>query len=263
MQNDLKTVAESEQKANRETSDRTWPVPRKPWAMKMNWHDLLFMHWRVSLNALRQLIPKTLEIDTFDASPWIGVVPFRMTGVAPRMVPSIPFLSSFPELNVRTYVTLNGKPGVWFFCLEATNPLAVRVARSFFHLPYMDAKIELKNCKEGNIGKWIGYRSTRTHRGEKPATLSVNYRPIGDTFKAQPASLEHFLTSRYCLYSANAKQEVFRGEIEHDPWELREAQAITKKNTMTDWLGIDLPAEPPILHFAKCTKVKAWTLDKC
>ena len=244
-------------------SDRTWSVPPKPWAMKMNWHDLLFMHWRVSYDSLRALIPEPLEIDSFDGSPWIGVVPFRMTGVAPRLVPSIPFFSSFPELNLRTYVTLDGKPGVWFFCLEATNPIAVRVARKFFHLPYMDAKIELKNSQESNTGKWIGYRSTRTHRGEKPATLDVNYRPIGDSFQAKPDTLEHFLTARYCLYSANSKNEIYRGEIEHDPWELREAQAITKQNTMTDWLGIELPDVPPVLHFAKFTRVVAWTLDKC
>ncbi|MFK7766690.1 MAG: YqjF family protein [Mariniblastus sp.] len=231
--------------------------------MKMNWHDLLFMHWRTDYETLRGLIPEPLEIDTFDGTPWIGIVPFRMSGVAPRLVPSLPYLSSFPELNVRTYVTLNGKPGVWFFCLEATNPVAVRVARSLFHLPYMDAKIELGNCEKSNVGKWIRYRSTRTHRGETPASLHINYRPIGDSFNAQPDSLEHFLTSRYCLYSANRKNEIYRGEIEHEPWELREAQAITKHNTMTDWLGIELPDEPPILHFAKSTKVVAWTLDKC
>lgn len=228
----------------------------------MNWHDLLFMHWRVDAAFLRNLIPEQVEIDTFDGSAWIGVVPFRMTGVAPRFVPNIPLMSSFPELNVRTYVTVDGKPGVWFFCLEATNPIAVRVARKFFHLPYMDAKIEMTNCGESDNGKWIGYKSTRTHRDEQPAELRVDYRPIGPSYQAEPGTLEQFLTARYCLYSSNRNNDVFRGEIDHDPWELREAQAVIKSNTMTDWLGIELPDEPPLLHFAKTTRVVAWYLDK-
>ena len=230
--------------------------------MRMNWHDLLFMHWRVDLDLLQNLVPPGVEIDTYDGEAWIGVVPFRMSGVAPRFVPSIPMISSFPELNVRTYVTVDGKPGVWFFCLEATNPIAVRIARQFFHLPYMDAKIECRNCGSSDNGKWIGYRSTRTHRSEKPAILKVDYRPIGSVFQADPGTLEQFLTARYCLYSANKSNEIFRGEIDHDPWELREAQAVIKQNTMTDWLGIQLPDETPLLHFAKTTRVKAWYIDR-
>ena len=220
------------------------------------------MHWRVEVDSLRPFIPESLEIDTFDGSAWIGIVPFRMTGVAPRFVPSIPYLSAFPELNVRTYVTIDGKPGVWFFCLEATNPIAVRVARKLFHLPYMDANIELANCDSCNKGKWIGYQSTRTHRGESPAHLNVEYRPIGSPFEASPDSLEDFLTSRYCLYSANSQNTIFRGEIDHPPWQLREAQAIVNENTMTDWLGIDIPNDAPVLHFAKDTKVKCWALHQ-
>jgi uncharacterized protein YqjF (DUF2071 family) len=226
----------------------------------MKWHDLLFMHWPVETDAIRHLIPSSLELDTFDGMAWLGIVPFRMTGVAPRFVPNVPFISNFPELNVRTYVTVNGRPGVWFFCLEATNPLAVRIARKFFHLPYMDAKIELKNCNCENNGKWIGYKSTRTHKNELPAKLKLDYRPIGSSFHAQPGSLESFLTSRYCLYSADRQGRVYRGEVDHEPWKLREAQAIVKENTMADWLGIQLPEEKPILHFSKETKVVAWSI---
>lgn len=230
--------------------------------MRMNWHDLLFMHWRIEPDILQALLPGSVSVDTFDGSAWLGIVPFRMSDVAPRFVPGIPFISSFPELNVRTYVTVDGKPGVWFFCLEATNPIAVRIARKFFHLPYMDAKIKLSNCRKCDHGKWIKYNSERTHRGEQPAKLKVDYRPIGKPIFAATRSLEHFLTSRYCLYSANKRGDVFRGEIEHEPWELREAQAIVKENTMTDWLGIKLPDEPPVLHFSKFTRVVAWTLDR-
>src|SRR6185295_16469197 len=111
-----------------------WPLPRQPWIMSMQWHDLLFMHWPVPTEALRAFIPAPLAIDTFDATAWIGVVPFRMAGVTPRGVPALPWLSAFPELNVRTYVTLDAKPGVWFFSLDAGNPIAVEAARDAFHL---------------------------------------------------------------------------------------------------------------------------------
>lgn len=230
--------------------------------MRMQWHDLLFMHWRIEQDALQWLIPDGLEIDTFDGSAWIGVVPFKMSGVAPRFVPNVPFMSCFPELNVRTYVTINGKPGVWFFCLEATNPIAVRIARKFFHLPYMDAKIEVGDSHKKNRGQWIGYRSVRSHPGELPAKFKVDYRPIGKPFQANPGSLEEFLTSRYCLYSADKQGMIYRGEIDHAPWLLSHAQAIIRENSMTDWMGVQLPSETPLLHFARHTKVIAWTLEE-
>ncbi len=241
-------------------TDRTWPLPASPWVMKMNWHDLLFMHYRVPAEQLRKLIPTQLEIDTFEGSAWIGVVPFRMTGVAPRFVPPVPGLSSFPELNVRTYVQLNGKPGVWFFSLDATNPLAVRFARSTFHLKYMDAKISFRGKDQSCDGTWIGYKSTRTHKGEPPAALDCEYRPIGDVYRAGPESLEHFLTARYCLYSANSTGKVFRGEIDHDPWELQQAQAIINDNSMLNGLTIDLLDENPTLHYAKRVSARAWAI---
>src|SRR4051794_18976444 len=118
---------------------RPWPVPQSPWVMAMQWLDLLFMHWPVPAKALRSYIPRNLEIDTYDGTAWIGVVPFRMAGVRPRMTPALPWLSAFPELNVRTYVTIGGKPGVWFFSLDAGNPVAVEGARSLFHLNYYNA----------------------------------------------------------------------------------------------------------------------------
>src|SRR6266508_3536850 len=124
-----------------DTAHRPWPLPQRPWIMRMQWHDLLFMHWPVNRDALRRYIPPRLEIDTFDGSAWIGVVPFRMSGVVPRLLPPVPYLSAFPELNVRTYVSAEGKPGVWFFSLDAGNPIAVEAARDVFHLPYYNAQM--------------------------------------------------------------------------------------------------------------------------
>jgi len=111
--------------------------------MRQKWHDLLFMHWRIPPQTLRPLIPPALDLDIFEGSAWLGIVPFRMTGVRLRATPSIPGLSAFPELNVRTYIVAGGKPGVWFFSLDAASALAVATARAWFHLPYFRARMSL------------------------------------------------------------------------------------------------------------------------
>lgn len=253
----------SENSANQNDSHANFKSPSGRWLMRMVWHDLLFMHWKVDATRLRELIPASLKIDTFEGEAWIGIVPFRMTGVSLRYTPDFPWLSKFPELNVRTYVLgPDGKPGVWFFSLDATNPIAVRGARWLYHLNYVDAKISLEKVQGRECGTWIKYRSNRTHRGEFPAKLKVEYRPIGEPFEAQPGTRDHWLTSRYALYSASPAGQVFQGDVEHDPWELREAQAIVHSNTMTEGLGIELPADAPVLHFAQTTDVVAWPLRK-
>lgn len=131
-----------------------------------------------------------------------------------------------------------------------------------FHLPYMDVRIDVGDSHKKNKGQWIGYRSVRSHPGELPAKFKIDYRPIGKSFQANAGSLEEFLTARYCLYSADKQGKIFRGEIDHEPWHLQEAQAIIHENTMTDWMGVQLPNETPLLHFAKHTKVIAWTLEE-
>src|SRR5580693_1769927 len=158
-----------------ETAHRPWPLPAGLWVMAQSWHDLLFAHWPVDARKLRALVPESLEIDQFEGQAWLAVVPFRMTGVRLRGTPAMPWLSSFPELNVRTYVTLGGKPGVWFFSLDAGNPLAVAIARSWFHLPYFRAQMF---CEERD--GWIYYRSERTHRDVPSGLLEARYRPVGE-----------------------------------------------------------------------------------
>src|SRR5690349_6710130 len=125
----------------RKLDHRPWPVPSRPWIMAQNWHELLFAHWRVPVEAVRPLVPQGLEIDLFAGDAWLSVVPFRMSGVRLRGTPALPWLSSFPELNVRTYVCAEGRPGVWFFSLDAASRLAVGVARAWFHLPYFNARM--------------------------------------------------------------------------------------------------------------------------
>jgi hypothetical protein len=201
---------------------------------------------------MRGLIPPGLDIDTFDGDAWLGVVPFRMSGVRPRFTPPLPGLHAFAELNLRTYVVCEGKPGVWFFSLDAASRIAVRAARAFFHLPYFDARMSSR--REGAVV----YRSERIHRGAPQAFFAASYRGTG-----RPASgeLERWLTERYCLYAVSRAGRLFRGEIHHRPWRLESAEAEVERLDMTRILGFDLPRQKPLLHFAERLDVVAWLLE--
>jgi len=220
----------------------------------MSWHDLLFMHWPVPKEALRPLIPPALEVDTFDGHAWIGVVPFRMTGVRPRFLPSVPALSDFPEINLRTYVTAGDRPGVWFFSLDAHNKVAVRLARASYGLPYFDARMSCETEPDGTVA----YRSERTHKGAAPARFVARYRPTGELPGSRPGTVEHFLTERYCLYSAGRGGRVRRGEIHHELWPLRGAAVEVEELEMTGQIGLKLPDSQPLLHFSERLDVYAW-----
>lgn len=237
-----------------QTSHRPWPLPSSPWIMAQSWHNLLFAHWPVEGKKLRALIPKQLALDTFEGQAWLGIVPFYLTGVRSRWSPPLPWLSSFPELNVRTYVTAENKPGVWFFSLEAANSLAVAAARATFHLPYFTARMQ---C--GEKDGWVRYQSERTHKNAPAAFMHLKYRGTGDLFEpCAGGSLEYFLTERYCLYSAASDGRVYRGEIHHPPWRLQPAQAEFTPHTMANAAGVNLPPQEPLLHFARRQDMVAW-----
>ncbi len=244
--------------AEQARTDRTWPLPRQPWVMRMRWSELLFAHWPVEPKTLTSLLPAGVALDTRDGKAWIGVVPFRMSDVALRLCPPLSGLSRFLELNVRTYVTVGGKPGVWFFSLDAGSRLAVRVARATFNLPYMDATMAVGRTPEGNIH----YQSERTHRGEPKASFDVSYAAAGEFREAEPGSLAQWLTGRYCLYSTNRRGRIFRGEIDHPPWSLAPASYTQRTNTMAAGLGVHCDAEPHLL-FAKPVDVHAWLVAPC
>lgn len=237
-------------------SHRPWPLPNGRWVMEQRWHDLLFAHWRVRKELLRQHVPGGLEIDTYQGQAWLGAVPFRMEGVRLRYAPAIPRTSRFPELNVRTYVKHGEKAGVWFFSLDAASKLAVTVARAWFHLPYFFARM---SCEER--GGWIEYISERKERNSASAVLRGKYRAEGESFHAAKGTLEHFLTERYCLYSADAEGNLKRGEIHHLPWNMQLARAEISENSMTKGLGLALGA-PELLHFSRRQDVAVWPLRR-
>ncbi len=228
--------------------------------MRMTWSDLLFAHWSVEPDAVASLLPAGVTLDTRDGKAWVGVVPFTMSNVTSRLCPPVPGLSRFLELNVRTYVSVGGKPGVWFFSLDAASRIAVRVARATFNLPYMDAKMSLRQDEGGAVH----YQSQRTHRGEPAANYDASYSAVGEFFAAEPGSLEHWLTARYCLYSANRRGRIFRGEIDHPPWSLATAQYTERTNTMGNGFDIDFRFEgEPHLLSAKPVDVRAWVVSRC
>ncbi len=226
--------------------------PSGPWVMVQRWHDLLFAHWRCELSDLRPLIPAPLEIETFDGTPWISVIPFYMTGVRMRATPPVPTANAFLELNVRTYVMLDGIPGIWFFSLDCESTLAVMGARMGISLPYFRADMRMRRGDKG-----FEYDSQRWSINGTPAAFSGTYRGVGLPFTPPPDSLDHFLAERYCLYSSDGKR-IWRGDIFHPRWSLQAAEAQIDTNSMIAAAGISAPGHEPLLHFSEFQDVRFW-----
>lgn len=234
------------------TDHRPFPVPDRRWTWRQTWHDLLFAHWPLPHDDLRPLVPAQLTLQTFDGSAWLGVVPFRMTGVTRRPLPALPWLSSSLELNLRTYVEHGGKPGVWFLSLDASNPAAVWGARLLFHLPYFHARMDIS----GRDGDFV-YRSTRR---EDPAGLAfaARYAPIAEPAETTAGTLEHWLTARFCLYAEGPDGGIRRTDIHHPPWPLQEARAEIERNELPHPHGLTCEGKPALLHFSRRQDVRVW-----
>jgi uncharacterized protein YqjF (DUF2071 family) len=237
------------------TAHRPWPMPASPWLMTQSWHDLLFAHWRVDASQLRSVVPAPFEIDLFEGEAWLGVVPFYMTNVGVRAVPAVPWLSSFPELNVRTYVRVGDRPGVYFFSLDAGRRLAVATARALLNLPYHFAAFRLDSRRER-----VGYRCDRQAR--RPAMFEAEYGPVGAPFAAARGSLEYFLTERYCLYHRSRRGHPYRLEIQHPAWSLQPARAEIAANTMAAASDVTIDGPPALLHFSARQDVIAWAPER-
>lgn len=231
-----------------ETSHRPWPIPEEPWTSAQTWVDLAFLHWPVEETALRKHLPDAVELETFDGSAWLGVVPFLMTSVRLRGLPPFPVVSSFPELNVRTYVRRDDRPGVWFFSLDASSRLFVEAAKWQYKLPYHRAEMTHRRA-----GDFVHYESARPG-----GAFSGNYRGTGALFHAEPGTLEHFLTERYCLYTADGAR-TYRAEVHHLPWSVQPGEATVDLNTMAP---LPLPPEDPHVLFAPRQDVVVWPLQE-
>lgn len=243
----------------RHASHRPWPLPAAEWVLAQDWNDLLFAHWPVPVGALRPLVPAALEVDTFEETAWLAVTPFRLSGVRPRLLPALPLVSEFPEVNVRTYVRHRGGfPGIWFLSLDCASVLTVAAAGAAFHLPYRLAEIELTQEAEH-----VRFRCRRTSPEEPPARLSVVYGPTGPGAEAAPGTFEHWAAERYCLYSVRDEdRSLWRTEIHHAPWVLRPAGADFVENSLPRAAGIDVPRVPPRLHFSARIETLTWLPER-
>lgn len=239
-----------------ESRRRPWPTPKRAWAMSMRWEHLAFLHWPFSADEIQKRLPAGLRVDLHEGQAWIAVVPFRMSGVRPRWFFTVPGISRFPELNVRTYVTDGKKPGVWFFSLDAGSKLAVRGGRSLFHLPYFDARM----CLE--VGNDVRFESDRTHRGEKGARFRARYHGTGPASETAVGTLEHWFAERYCLYSADRSGRLWCGDVDHRPWSLAPGYLDLSVDELLEADGLPDVAGAPLVHVAEPLDVHAWTLQR-
>jgi uncharacterized protein len=236
----------------RDTSQRPWPVPDGPWIMGQTWERLLFAHWRIDETWLRRFVPAQIPIDTFDGSAWLAVTPFLVSGLRLRLLPPLPGTARFPEINVRTYATIEDRPGIHFFSLDVPNVLAIAAARRAYRLPYFHSKIEVRDA-DGRVS----YHSRRVDPAGAPVGCAIDYRPTGPGLAASSESFEYWAAERYCLYTLDDRGRVLRGEIHHPPWQIQPAEATIESNSMGRQLGCELQ-DPPVLHYAHRQDVVFW-----
>nr|WP_244939975.1 DUF2071 domain-containing protein [Leptospira adleri] len=248
-------ISLSLQNIREETAHRPWPLPKSKPFMVQYWEELAFLHWEIPKEFLNEVLPKGLEADLFEGKAYIGLVPFRMKGVRPIHLPPLPWISNFPELNVRTYVKNGEKQGVYFFSLDASNRFAVEIARKFFHLPYLNAAISMR--KNQNRKEFFSKR--KDHRATN-AEFHADYKPISEVYRSQRGTLENWLTERYCLYSQDSKGRIYRGEVHHLPWPLQKGECIIRKNEILRSHGIPDSGREPLVHYSESIQVLLYPL---
>jgi len=225
--------------------------------MTQRWSDLLFLHWPVSTDAIRALVPRALDLDLWHQTAWLSVTPLWLSHLRLRGLPPLPWTSEFAEINVRTYVTAGGRGGVYFFSLDAARVLAVLGARLSYDLPYHHARMSVRHSASGAIE----YESRRNER-EIDARFNATYVPDGPVARAEAGTLDHWLTERYCLYAVDGRGTVYRAEIHHDPWPLQPARVEIRENTMATAAGITLPDVAPRSSFARNLDVVVWSRER-
>ncbi|WP_338787239.1 DUF2071 domain-containing protein [Metabacillus sp. FJAT-53654] len=236
---------------------RPFPLPSKKWIMRQTWSNLFFLHWPIPPEALRPHIPAPLQIDTFDHNAWLGIVAFVIEGIYPRGLSSVSLTPKFLEVNVRTYVQYDGKPGVYFMSLDVENWASRTIAKRWYRLPYYPARMSFQN-----EGKTIHFQSIRKSTTNAQITFSGSFRPSQEVNFANTGTLDHWLTERYCLYSFDNRGNTYCGEIHHPPWPLQKAETQIGMNTLFSPFNIDLSNVKPIAHFSKGFDSLIWNIRK-
>ncbi|WP_336133330.1 YqjF family protein [Natronomonas amylolytica] len=221
--------------------------------LSMRWRDLLFAHWSVAPATIAAKLPDEVSVDTYEGDAYLGVVPFVMDDIRVR---GAPLGLGFGELNLRTYVTVDGTPGVYFFNLDADDRLGVILARKLFRLPYYRAEMDIETTGS-DADREVSFRSRRRTTGVSSARFDGRYGPDGDFATPEADSRAEFLTERYRFYTTDDGGRVYYGDIDHEPWSLAEGWADIEENTLFDANGFDRPGGEPILHFAAPIDVTA------
>jgi len=235
-----------------ETSHRPWPLPDRAWSWRQAWLNLGFIHYPVAAEVLAARLPRGLRLQTYDGVAWIGLVPFRLSAIARRHLPVFPWFSTFAELNVRTYVEAGGKPGVWFFSLDAASWPVVAGGRGLYDLPYFTADMT-ESMQDG-------WHHLRSRRGDGRAQFSGRYRPVGDVFQARPGSFEHWATERYCLYAHSPRRGLRRMEVHHRAWPLQRAEIELEESNLLEAAGLRAGGAP-VAHFSAGVEVVSYDAE--
>jgi uncharacterized protein YqjF (DUF2071 family) len=235
-----------------ETGHRPWPPPRAPWVLAQTWLDTCFLHWPVEVSALRPAVPGRLPIDTFEGRAWVTITPLVIRASRPRLAPPLAPWASFAELNLRTYTTVGGRPGVYFISLDCASAVSTAAARAAWRLPYRLARVAIRRD-----GERIVVRSRRVAPGPLPADFAATVAPAGEPAGAAPGSLDHWLLERYCCYGVDRLLGVLRTEIHHPPWRVRAAGAEVGENSLAAAHGLRLEGEP-LVHLTLRQDVLFW-----
>ncbi|WP_309238190.1 YqjF family protein [Actinoplanes aureus] len=212
--------------------------------MIQQWRQLTFLHWRYPAEAVRRLLPAELTPHTIDGEVWVGLIPFLMCDVRPPKIPEMPWLSRFPETNLRTYVQgPDGGTGIWFFSLDAARLPAVAVARAGLGLPYRWARMSLRAA-----GDVMTYEGTRLAE-PRGAGYRIQVRSDAEYPEPELGPLDHFLTSRHRLYTVKMGRLV-TVDVWHPPWQLYRGEVLELRQNLTEAAGLPRPHGAPLVHVA-------------
>jgi len=224
------------------TKHRPFDCPKEKWTYYQEWNNALFLHWKVPINVLRELVPEQLTIDTFDGNAYVSLVAFTMQKIRPRNLPAIKFISDFDEINVRTYIDNDGKKGVYFLNIEAQKHLSAFIARKLSGLPYEKSSIR----KSKN--RYVSSNFKKKFHLEAEFEIKENLN--------EKTLLDKWLTERYCLY-LDQGQKLYRFDIHHKEWVINKIQI--KHLTLNYQIGnLSLNNKPDIVHYSEGVKVLAW-----
>lgn len=240
-----------------EVTHRPWPIITENWIMRQSWSNVLFTHWPISAELLRPHIPRSLKIDTFDGTAWLGVVVFGMEGIYLRGLSALSVTPKFAEVNVRTYVQWKGKPGVYFLSLDVGDLASLMIARRWYRLPYKAARIS-----SHNESQTFSCQSQRKGQAKFPIGFQAEYIPLSEVYFSKKEMFDHWLTERYCFFSADKRGNIYCGEIHHQPWPLQKVEIEICRNSLFTPFQFDLSEEKVIAHFSKGLDSLFWNIKR-